>query len=572
MSPHYATRAGLLLLCLLGGASALEGEVGQWYHGPLPHTSIHLYPRPTDEEFLKIVPALRPAPEFSAEDVERGMAIWWGDYSEFIFSEQPPSPEDLARQPLARTPAGEDEPLVLGLWGIEDVGLVTLQCKEPPSPIQTTIRRVEFAPRYVPTRYQGREIEGGRVIGFATHLPEAGTAEVKEGASTVFWINVEVPVGTAPGTYQLAFELIVHGRRVIEIAAAVEVFDFVLPRADIAFGMYFRPHGFVVGRYTKPELLRAYWRDMARHGMTSTTLYFYQMSPFDVAGNLQLEGNPDIQSLRDMMEDGLLHADIPIMILSWGPDGVDKAKTISAAQREWGLPEFLQYSRDEPPLTAEVRAIIESEQPVREYTRLVTAMTDASVIAYGHLLDVWVVHSGVISPLVGKLAQEYNAELWTYDCTMRGCGNTPRNRFYAGLYTWALGLQGNFIWCYHEHYSWEGDRYSTHSFVLPSDAGPVPSLAWEARREGVEDYRLLRLLESLIAAHSQSEIAQQAATWLDELRGRVDWYLARNCPPYDYPWDGPEIYPMCPNFSPGELAEVRAQTIEYIQEMSANGR
>ncbi len=560
---------GTVLLCLYSTTTVVSGEVGQWYHGPLPRTSSYLSPRPTDEEFLEIVPPLRPLPEFSPEDVERGMVVWWGDYSQFLFSEQPPNREDLARQPIARTAPGEDEPLILGLWGIEDVGLVTLQVKESAFPL--TIRCVEFASRYVPTRYQGREIEGGRVIGFATHLPEAGTAEVTRGANTVFWINVEVPAGTAPGTYDLLFELIIHQREVIEIPATVEVLDFVLPRADIAFGMYFRPHGFVVSRYTKPHLMRTYWRDMARHGMTSTTLYFYQMAPFDLAGNLQFEGNPDIQSLRDMMEDGLLTADIPIMILSWGPDGIDKAKAISAAQREYGLPEFLQYSRDEPPLTAQVRAGIETEQPVRPYTRLITAMTDLAAIAYGHLIDVWVVHVGVISPTIRRQAGEYRAELWTYDCTARGTGNAPRSRFYAGLYTWALYLKGNFIWCYHEHYSWEGDRVTTHSMVLPSDSGPVPSVAWEARREGVEDYRLLKYLEALIPTDAPSQASRDAAAWLKELRSRVDWYLMRNRLPYDYPWDGAELLPMCPNFSPAELAQIRAQTIEYIEEITADG-
>jgi len=550
---------------LLAAAMPTCGEeLRLWSYPPHPMTR-PLRPRPSDEEFLKIVPPLRPVPQFTAEQKQRGMALWWADYSQLLFSEQPPSADDLARPAVAKTPPGEDEPLVLGLWGIEDVGLVTLRVRESPFPV--TIRRVEFAPRYVPTRYQGSDIKGGRVVGFATYLPENGTGEVKQGANTVFWINVQVPAGTEAGTYRLAFELTVHQRQeVLEIPATVEVLDFSIPRADIAYGMYFRPTAQVDPRYRTPQLMHAYWQDMARHGMTSATLYNYQKPLFAESGALQLDDNPDIQRVKDMMADGLLTGDIPIMLLSWG-FSEQQAQVLRDELKKRGLPEFLLYTWDEPPLSKKVRDQLARQQPFRQYMRLVTALNDAAAIAYADLLDVWVVHSGLISPQIQALARDYGAELWTYNCTARGTGNSSFNRFYAGLYTWALELKGNFIWCYHEHYSWEGDRNAIHCWVLPSDSGPVPSVAWEARREGVEDYRLLKYLESLVAANPERAEAQEAQQWLDQIRGRVDWYLTRKMPPHIYPWDGPELYPMCPDFEPSELAAVRAQLVEYIDSL-----
>ena len=168
-----------------------------------------------------------------------------------------------------------------------------------------------------------------------------------------------------------------------------------------------------------------------------------------------------------------------------------------------------------------------------------------------------------------KLAEEKNAEIWTYDCYIRGHGNSTRARFYTGLYTWALDLKGNFYWCYTENFTWEGDRNSTHTLVLASDSGPVPSVQWEARREGVEDYRLLRLLESYIAAKPHHPKAIEASQWLDEIRGRVDWDLAGGMPKSVYPWDGPEIYPMCPNFKPEELPKIRTRVIDFILAISS---
>lgn len=56
----------------------------------------------------------------------------------------------------------------------------------------------------------------------------------------------------------------------------------------------------------------------------------------------------------------------------------------------------------------------------------------------------------------------------------------------------------------------------------------------------------------------------QTRNWLDEIRGRVDWYLAREMPPTLYPWDGPELYPLCPNFDPSEFSGIRARAVEHI--------
>ena len=64
---------------------------------------------------------------------------------------------------------------------------------------------------------------------------------------------------------------------------------------------------------------------------------------------------------------------------------------------------------------------------------------------------------------------------------------------------------------------------TNHDFALPSHSGPVPTVAWEARREGVEDYRVLRLLESRIKANASASAVDEARRYLVELRSRVSW-------------------------------------------------
>jgi len=221
-------------------AAAEPPTKGLWWYYPVANGTPE-EPLPSNAELLKVVPPLRKAPAFSKDAKELGLAVWWGDYSQIIYSEQPPSNDDLARKPIAVTPPGEDEPLVLGLWGITRNGAVTLSVTKSPFPV--TIRQILFDPRQLPTPYRDVNMPGGRVVGIPTYLPESGTGTVKPGENVVFWLNVEVPKDAKPGNYPIELNLIVHQVREVPLKATVKVLPFTLPTADIAYGMYFAGPG-----------------------------------------------------------------------------------------------------------------------------------------------------------------------------------------------------------------------------------------------------------------------------------------------------------------------------------------
>ena len=571
---------------VVGGTLALsdgseEPALRDWTQYPMPH-GVPKTPRPPDSEFLKILPPLRPVPAFDAACLGAGMAPWWRDCSVHIFSEQPPTPEELGRQPVVRTTPGEDEPITLGLWGIRDVGPVTVRVTQSPFPI--TVRRVEFNPRRVPGENFGDKVEGGRVVGFANYLPLDDTGKVVKDHNTVFWLTVGTPRDAKPGIYRADVQIGTAARpNLIEKSIAIEVLDYVLPPSDIAFGMYFRPvdDSLLPAAFRTPEMLRTFWRDMARHGMTSATIYNGPQNPLlDEQWKPTVEGNADVEMLQGMMKEGLVHREVPVMWIGQMADQFARATgekresalralpAVLAEIRRLGLPELLLYGPDEPvPGQEGVKKHLENLQPLRKHFRIVTALSDHPAEVYGGYLDVWAVSSGRIRPALLELARERGAEMWTYDCNNKGTGNAPNSRFCSGLYTWALNLKGNFIWCYTERYAWEQrhDAYLCH--VLPTKDGPVPSIQWETRREGVEDYRTLRLLEALIAKDPTAVKAKEAQAWLNGIRYRVDWFRGRGVPPAMVNWDSIELWPACGNFEPAELSAVRAQASAYILEL-----
>ncbi|MAE67583.1 MAG: hypothetical protein CMJ18_25275 [Phycisphaeraceae bacterium] len=130
---------------------------------------------------------------------------------------------------------------------------------------------------------------------------------------------------------------------------------------------------------------------------------------------------------------------------------------------------------------------------------------------------------------------------WLYNCAQPAL-HPQVDRFHYGLYTWRTGARGFFYWHYaatpivkdgKRYWPWMDEKGVFHNTgdVWPlyaglSPMGPVPTISWEAVREGVDDYRYLLTLEKLIerARRGGDGGAKQLA---DEADGVVEAMMAR---------------------------------------------
>jgi len=163
-----------------------------------------------------------------------------------------------------------------------------------------------------------------------------------------------------------------HLYRRVVMPFTVEVLPMKLPRADIAFGMYFRALESLVlpPDFLTPEMMMAYYRDMARHGHTSVYLALYQRLHAD-DGSLVISGVPGhpgqahdvpgysgldipiVKKMKMMLDAGLVSPKIPIMLDS-GTGLLNREQATRFAsdtkrefrKRQW--PEPLWYGPDEP--------------------------------------------------------------------------------------------------------------------------------------------------------------------------------------------------------------------------------
>jgi hypothetical protein len=203
------------------------------------------------------------------------------------------------------------------------------------------------------------------------------------------------------------------------------------------------------------------------------------------------------------------------------------------------------------------------------------------------LHDVWIVLAGQISPELVREAKRQGAKLWTYSERLR-ITNFRANRYYAGLYTWGLGLDGNTAYCYGQYVFppkagegaqdpvWLPDhgRTSMHvinGYIIPGPNGPISSMGFEGRREGIDDFRYLQLLEARLKATDVNSVtAREARNWLDGLKKIIHDEAIQGVfsSGHQHLWELDWVEPS-PNFNPVEYAALRDKAASFIVQLAA---
>ena len=123
--------------------------------------------------------------------------------------------------------------------------------------------------------------------------------------------------------------------------------------------------------------------------------------------------------------------------------------------------------------------------------------------------DVWILGASAVNYHSHEQAVRKNKGFWMYDCAVPN-NNAAFARAQYGFAAYAANLGGVWQWGYYD---------ASEKFVMTADGrvdakpqlarvalgpdGPVPTVAWEATREGTEDYRLVQCFCNLFAAASQ---------------------------------------------------------------------
>ena len=263
---------------------------------------------------------------------------------------------------------------------------------------------------------------------------------------------------------------------------------------------------------------------------------------FTIAGRETRGGSPEryeISSVSKVGDDrwrfdvrmvyGSVDATLPVVVpIVWAGMGSNPAlwKMVLDEGRRSNWPEIARYGVDEPgdaernqSVRKEMKGINAFRAKYPEYgLRMTTALgSSRGIQTVGHYFDIWI---GCMAQRTGESgmidqAKMHGKELWTYDC-MAAPVDAETDRYYFGVWAWVSGVKGCSHWAYF---------CQPHlSYVFPTEEELVPSIGWEAIREGIDDYRYLKTLEQLAdqaRAAGRAELVSEADKIFADVEGMV---------------------------------------------------
>ena len=380
------------------------------------------------------------------------------------------------------------------------------------------------------------------------YLQKKASVDIPMHTTRRFWLTVHVPDSAEGGIYHSRI-LIVAGQKTLKaLNLKVEVLPFKLTSSEgMGYFMYFPQWG-IPERCRTPEYLRKIFVDMREHGMTTATLYLFpygtvngkRQFTFEARGEGgQLAFGPTMDILRDTK---LMKPGMPAIWLGADVVGASEWKKIldEGKKRKW--PELVLYLQDEPGDEKRIKNAkrlfrildgFKKQYPQYSSVRATTAIGSSGIEALGEFYDIWIAGAGFDEKLVRK-AREMGKLLWSYDCGLATV-DAETTRYYFGLWCWKTGIKGASLWAYSSTQNTSEHRWDyieknlenfelTFSFVWPAADGPIPSIGWEAAREGIDDHKyvstLTRMIEKAKAA-GHTEAARQAEATLKQITDKI---------------------------------------------------
>lgn len=402
-----------------------------------------------------------------------------------------------------------------------------------------------------------------------TLLEKAGTTDVLKRKVTQIWLTLYAPTNAAPGVYSGKVRLQGPETPLYELKLTVRVLPVKLEEPATLYGMCF----LIPGRKNMhPENLDKYYADMREHNMNTQWTWpdagirveggkvLYDFSKFGFCRKKEsYYGN----SLDEMMASylkarfnkpwvcGTLDSirDLIVENLGYQPftPEYDRAyldyvrQLVSHAESE-GWPAFSLHPCDEPS-----HGGYEAMRYAMYYYKLLKEnFPRIKTFADGVFADggKWGKEDRVLFPYLSimcyqgqsrndmEFCEQTGLQFWIYN--QCGFGKLPKvNRDRWGVYTWKAGCGG----CFHWVYTWwlEPNLPSwSFPYVVPAPDGPLPTLSWEAAREGIDDVKYLttlsRLIERARASGNKDTVAaaDEAQQYIETVMAPVPASLPEN--------------------------------------------
>jgi len=385
-----------------------------------------------------------------------------------------------------------------------------------------------------------------KLKGHFSSMPVTSTAhtDIPKDTSKQFWLTVYIPEGTKAGLYKgdIYFKPKDAPSSVITLKA--NVLPITLPKSkkvhaivggnpDVGLGWYGEKK---VSPEAWEEICRKNLIDMREHGIQSTDIKC-PLTGSTAGGKLTIDFTNLEKTLKLLKEVGLgkiIGYDIgyskingrPLSLRSWevNPES-DKlfyytlekvvAEIEKYLKKNWkDTFQVFYWGIDEPSITRgsynemgrdKIEACKNMYDAIHRGGGLTTSCLYPSAFGgikvLGPLTDLPDYHYDYLFPgtdpkIIKKEAESKKGVWWWWSAYQE---NPIENRLMAGFILWKSEGTGTKPWGYRAYRErpYDDTAGKNMAIVYPSKDGPVPTLAWEAFREGIDDTRYLTVLTEL---------------------------------------------------------------------------
>ncbi len=488
--------------------SAIEGK-GQAWLGELTLTEL-------GEDGVGNITPSDPA---AAQLQDRTGLLTYQDHPEEMYYPTRVPPEPSRGDKLAFHSAGNQiAQAALGVYACEALtglevtlagDLVREECTARIEADKVEIRYLKPEPYYA---------DALRFFDYPVFLRRNQPVDIPANENRRFFFTLAVPAGTPPGIYQAPVTLRSAGQPEREVTLELEVYPFDLEDSD---NTYFFYHNTAFDARIAA--------DMARHGLNSITMY-----DSATMKDGRLDSRIDCFA-REMRTGGLFHPQHPPLYLYCGRDGIatfappgQLVAPLMEAGKKAGWEDFYLYCVDEPNSSERIEEAKQAIPQLREAApeaKITTAIGIGGLEGgLGPLYDLLILDMMAMRDLLPYVAADPGKKFWTYECRMNG-KSPMADRYSFGVFNYAAGGSGCAQWIYFDpDRPGDGRKGVVYGYVLVEPDDIVPSIGYEAKREGITDARYIQMVEKLItgAKNPDSTAVRTAAATLAEIRGTVD--------------------------------------------------
>lgn len=473
---------------------------------------------------------------------DRGFVLFARPAFSMLPADFAPESADRCRELTASDCAGQSGPVTFGVYALQNAEL-TIAISDLADRSGRKIAKENFdvrTIRFVKINYQRKP----QIIPLLIERFDKLT--IPAGRFAQLWITYFIPQDTVPGSYEGKISVTMDGQEKATLPIRLMVYPFKLIEPPQQLFVYYNnstdPRQF-------PRVLDELI-DQRCHGMNCTTL----IPPVTDSGELPRAAMAAVLDLykragftkpahiglwNRITAEWLNTPDKSIGM--WGPwfryypfsEMLDRrygeaVKMIRDEAKARGIEVELSVS-DEPGSHAWTTAatrhyldLIKREAP--DVTRELSvgggwAMGRNENELWKGRLDVWTTNRWLADKLESVRHDDRKARIGLYN--MAGGGSGPGGictRAFYGVFLWKTGAIAGSQWTYW-HSATPEDNHTWPA--ANKTAGNVPTLRWEAAREGAKDLRYIATLESKIAGRSGGTF-DEARKLLEEIRGQTE--------------------------------------------------